>query len=187
MGVNEEKQDTAAAHEEFRRVDTSQTQPSLEYGKKNGASKPLLLLLGLIVLLVIGATGYLLRDKFTSSEEPTPTPRPSGGLETPVTQPTPTPSFDRSKYTLRVLNGTKTSGLAATVSAQLKDLGYTIDKTGNATNSAFTKTLVRVKKDSGTGLLEQLIKDLSPDYDLEEGGNLKDSDDVDAEVVLGTK
>lgn len=185
MDVNEESQGNESAHEEFRRVDTSQTQPSIEYSKKNGASKPLLLVLSLIVLLSIGATGYLLKDKFTSSEEPMSTPSPTGGLEAPITQPSPTPSFDRNKFTLRLLNGTKTSGLAATVSAKLKDLGYIINKTGNATNSAFTKTAVRVKKESSSGLLEQLIKDLSPDYSVEEAVNLKDSDTVDAEVILG--
>lgn len=185
MGVNEESQENESVHEEFRRVDTSQTQPSLEYGKKNGASKPLLLLLGLIVLLTIGATGYLLKDKFTSPE-PTPTPEQSGKLETPITQPSPTPSFDRSKYTLRILNGTKTSGLAASVSATLKDLGYGVDKTGNATNSAFTTTRIRLKGDI-SGLLEQLIKDLSPDYDAKESTPLKDSDSVDVEIILGAE
>ena len=185
--MNEENKENAAANEEFRRVDTSQTQPSIEYSKKNGASKPLLLVLGLIVLLTIGATGYLLKDKFTSSEEPTPTPNPSGRLEVPITEPSPSPSFDRAKFTLRVLNGTKISGLAATVSAKLKDLGYTIDKTGNATNSAFTKTAVRVKKDSSSGLLDQIIKDLSPDYDAGASVNLKDSDTVDVEIIIGAK
>lgn len=176
---------TAPVHEEFRRVDTNQTPDFSGLEKKDGASKPLLLLLGLIVLLAIGATGYLLKDKFTKPE-PTPTPTPV--LETPVEeQPTPTPAFDRSKFTLRILNGTKTSGLAASVSAKLKDLGYSVDKTGNATNSAFTKTALRIKKGSSAGLIEQLIKDLNPDYIAQESENLKDSDTVDAEIILGVE
>lgn len=179
----EDKIETAPEREEFKKVDTFQTSNYEGYNKKNGASKPLLLVLGLIVLLAIGATGYLLRDKFTRSE-PTPTPTPI--LETPVAEPSPTPSFDRSKFTLRVLNGTKTSGLAASAAAKLKDLGYQIGKTGNASNSAFPRAVVRVKE-SASGLLDQLVKDLSPDYDASDGGKLKDSDDVDGEVILGTK
>ena len=164
---------------QFRQVGNSS---SMEMNKK-GDSKALLLILGLIVLVVIGVTGFLLREKFTKSSQPSPSP-----LTEAATSPTPTPSpaFDRSKYTLRVLNGTKTGGLAASVSAKLKDLGYQIDKTGNATNSAFAVTLVRIKG-SASDLLDQLIKDLAPDYSASAGASLKDSDNVDAEVIIGAK
>jgi|SRR3989344_4861012 len=176
---------TPAVHEEFRRVDTQQSPDFTGYNKKDGASKPLLLILGLIVLLTIGATGYLLRDKFISAE-PTPTPASGGLLETPVTQPTPTPSFDRSAYTLRILNGTKTSGLAASVSAKLKDLGYVVDKTGNATSSAIAQTTIRLK-DAPEGLLDTLIKDLSDEYSAVAGKSLDEDDEVDAEVIIGAE
>ena len=177
--------DQEAVHQEFRRVDTNQTQTTGLYGSQNsgGPGKVLLLILGLIVLLAIGATGYLLRDKFTKSE---PTPTPTATLETPVSEetPTPTPSFDRSKYTLRVLNGTKTSGLAGSVSAQLKELGYNIGKTGNATSSAIGQTTIRIKGEP-EGLLETLIKDLSDDFDAISGKALDEDDEMDAEVILG--
>ncbi len=176
---------SSPAREEFRRVDTNQQTPSsgLYSSQKSGPGKPLLLILGLIVLLAIGATGYLLRNKFTKAE-PSPTPTPE--LQAPAAEPSPTPSFDRSKFTIRVLNGTSTSGLAGSESAKLKDLGYKIGKTGNATSSSTPRTLVKVKA-SASGLLDALIKDLKPDYDASDGGALKDSDDVDGEVVLGSK
>lgn len=159
---------------------------SLYAGKKNGASKPLLLVFGLIVLLVIGATGFLLRDKFTK-EEVVLTPAPESSLETPVNEPSPTPeAFDRGKYTLRVLNGTKTSGLAASEAAKLKELGYQIGKTGNATSSAIAQTTIRLKGEP-EGFLEALIKDLSADFEAVAGKALDSDDDVDAEVILGAK
>jgi len=177
--------DSASVHQEFRKVDTTQQTPSsgLYSSQKSGPGKVLLLVLGLIVLLAIGATGYLLRNKFTKAE-PSPTPTPE--LQAPAAEPSPTPSFDRSKFTIRVLNGTSTSGLAGSESAKLKDLGYKIGKTGNATSSSTPRTLVKVKA-SASGLLDALIKDLKPDYDASDGGALKDSDDVDGEVVLGSK
>ena len=156
--------------------------------REDGVTKAAVISIVVVVLILIGAAGFFLKtriDKLTA--EPSPTPLAETPIATATSTPEPTPSFDKSKYTIRVLNGTKTSGLAASVSAKLKDLGYTIDKTGNATNSAFTNTVVRVKKDSSTGLLEQLIKDLSPDYSAKESIKLKDSDTNDAEIILGTE
>lgn len=148
----------------------------------SSVSKALLILVGVVILLLIGTSIYLLRNKFTGSkEEEKPTT-----IEISSPSPYPTPQFDRSKFTLRILNGTKTSGLAASVSAKLKNLGYKTSKEGNATSSAFKRTEVRVKETS-QGLLEQLIKDLMPDYDATTGANLKDIDEVDGEVILGVK
>ena len=181
--MDEDRVESTSEHEEFKRVDTSQSQNLGEYNGKNGNSKPLLLLLGLIVLLAIGATGYLLRDRFTKVE---PTPTPTQVLETPQEKPTPTPSFERSKYIVKVLNGTKTAGLAASVSAKLKDLGYQVGKTGNATNSAFEKTIIKVKPDLSE-LSTALLEDLKAEYSADTGPNLKDNDTSDAEVILGVK
>ncbi|MBI4038323.1 LytR C-terminal domain-containing protein [Candidatus Daviesbacteria bacterium] len=150
----------------------------------SGVSKPALFMVGIIILLLIGTTGYLLRGKFSNSPS---LPSPSPSLEITTPEPSPTPlTLDRSKYTIRILNGTSKSGLAASISAELKDLGYKIGKTGNATNSAFLKTVVRVKE-GVIELSDQLIKDLSPDFEAEVGAPLKSSEDVDGEVILGAK
>lgn len=137
----------------------------------------------LVILLTLGATFYLLRNKFSAA---TQRGEPPSTIEITSSSPSPTPEFNRSQFTTRVLNGTKKTGLAASVSAKLKELGYKVGKTGNATSSAFDRSEVRVK-DKAQGLLEQLIKDLMPDYDAMAGASLKSDDTVDAEVILGTK
>lgn len=154
--------------------------------QSKGTSKLPLVIVGLLILLLIGGAAYLIRGKF--AEAPA-LPSPSPALETPliVTSPEPSPQvLDRSKYTLRILNGTSKAGLASSVSAKLKDLGYKVEKTGNATNSAFPQTLVRAKS-SLDDLIRQLIADLAPDFQAKEGDSLKNSDTVDAEVILGGK
>lgn len=166
----------------------SSNQPVFTTQKPSGGNKLHLVILALIGLLVIGATVVLLKggdnlNFFAKKPAKTPTPAPIS-ISSPT--PTPAPIFDRSQFSIRVLNGTSTSGLAATVSNRLKDLGYKIEKVGNATNSAFKRTQIRVKTDS-EGLHGQLIKDLSPDYDATSAGSLKTSEDVDGEVVLGLK
>jgi hypothetical protein len=155
--------------------------------RRGGGNKILLIILGIIVIILIAATAYLFRSKFSAEPQSSPTPSPK--LEQPVvvTTPEPTPqAIDRSQYTIRILNGTKTSGLAATVSAKLKDLGYKIERTGNATSSAFVKTAIRAKSNQDA-LISQLIKDLSPDYSGASSSALKANDPSDAEIILGTQ
>ncbi len=150
-------------------------------GRSNKLQLFILVLLG---LAVIGGTVYLLKSQFKNSSD-------QASVSSPVNSPSPLPSptaasIDRSKFKIRILNGTPKAGLAASVSAKLKDLGYQIDKTGNASNSAFTKTVLRTKT-SATGLGDRLVKDLAPDYDASPAGSLPDSDAADGEVTLGLK
>lgn len=153
--------------------------------KNNGGSKKGgLLILLVVALLVIGGSVFLLKSRLGLSNNPTSSP--SGApIASASPSVTPSPSFDRSKYKIRVLNGTKTSGLAASVSAKLVSLGYQSDKVGNATNSAFTTTVINAK--SGlSDLVNNLISDLAPQFSATAGGTLPDSDSADAEVILGT-
>jgi hypothetical protein len=76
--------------------------------------------------------------------------------------------------------------LAASAAATLKELGYQIDKTGNAPKQNVEKTEVRIKE-SAKGLDEGLLNDLRGSYDATLSGTLKDADTADAEVILGGK
>lgn len=155
--------------------------------KQANSNKPVhLIILVLVGLGVIGATVYLLKGGSLSKPTPSPTPEASVAVASPTPSPSPVVVIDRSKFSIRVLNGTAKSGLAASVSARLKALGYLTEKTGNATNSAFTQTVIRVKS-AAIGLLEQLIKDLQPDFEATSSSSLQVSDSADAEVVIGAK
>ena len=150
----------------------------------------------LLILMVVGAgvvaaTVYLLRGGtlFDIGSNSTATPSPSVAASAEPVPPSPSPApkaVDRSAYTIRVLNGTGKSGLAAKIAGQLKDLGYKTEKVGNATNSAFKQTVVRVKSGEDA-LLEQLVKDLSGDFEADGQASLKSSESVDAEIILGAK
>lgn len=151
---------------------------------RSGKKIPSLLGIG-IIILVIAISLFIFRGS-GEKVEPSPTPLPLSETE-PTPPPSPEASFDRSDYKVRVLNGTTTSGLAASTSAKIKDLGYKIEKTANATNSAFLKTVLRVKPDL-KDLLENLIKDLSVlKFEGEKGPDLKDSDTSDGEIILGVE
>lgn len=150
------------------------------------ANKFHLLILVIIGIAVIGFTIYILKGGFGEiSFTTTPSPSPSP-VESPSPIPTPSPEPDRAKFKVRILNGSGKTGLAKTVSDKLKGLGYQIDKTGNATNSAFLQTVVRTKS-SAESFIPQIVKDLSPEFDAAGNTSLKDSDTVDIEVILGAK
>jgi hypothetical protein len=156
--------------------------------RRRGISKFHVLLLIVIGLVVIGATVYLLKNQFKNNlaflNKATPTPQATSE-PTAVPSPTTAPvSLDRTKFKIRVLNGTPTTGLAASVAAKLKEVGYQQDKVGNASNSSFLKTQVKVKP-GNNDLADQLIKDLSDKFSAVLSGDLKDSDAADGEVIIG--
>lgn len=170
----------------YSRYDQGGYSNQFSSNKPNRSSKWHIIVLLIIGVVVIGGTVFLLKKQLkqtpsTNSVEINQAPTP-----TPIPTPIPTPSFDRAKFKVRVLNGTPKTGLAASVSAKLKGLGYQPERVGNATNSAFARTILKVKA-SAPGLFEQLMKDLSPDFDASSAGSLKDSDAADGEVILGTK
>lgn len=150
------------------------------------ANKFHLLILVVIGIAVIGFTVYILKGGFGQiSMNSQPSPSPSA-QESASPTPTPTPEPARSELKVRVLNGSGKTGLAKTVSDKLSGLGYQVDKTGNATNSAFTQTIVRVKTEKES-FIAQLVKDLLPEFDATGNTSLKDTDDVDVEIILGAK
>lgn len=154
--------------------------------KSGSSTKWHLFILVVLGLIVIGVTVYLLRGNIASftASEPSPTPTPLTVEPTPSPTPSPTPVVDRSKYKVRILNGSGKTGLAASISAKLKELGYQTERVGNATNSAFKTTNIR-SKSGAVEVVEQLIKDLLPDFTATSSGTLRDSDAADLEVILG--
>lgn len=168
-----------------------QRSPALDgvYGHPRKGKESNLLHLIILILIgagVIGATVFLLKGGSLGGGTSKPSPSPAS----PVAQlPTPSPTpqaIDRSKYTVNVLNGTGKTGLAATVMTKLIGLGYKSGKTANATSSAIEQTTVRVKPALAT-VAAQLVQDLVPDYAAIVAADLKASDVVDLEVVLGLK
>jgi hypothetical protein len=156
--------------------------------KGGGGNRMHLLILVGLGLLVIGATIYLLKGGDVSSLRATATPAPAPTTAAVATPASTQSTLNRSSIKIRVLNGTTKSGLAGSVAEKLKGLGYQIDKTANATNSAFTQTVVRVKEGSQAATLQEtLSKDLSPDYSVSSATSLKEADTVDAEIILGSK
>lgn len=151
-----------------------------------GPSK-LVLLIPVVVLLLVGGSIVLFKDKFSfilgregnPAVSVTPTPSP---IPTPTV--TPTPAFDRSQAQVRILNGTTKTGAAATLGKKLEGLGWKILETGNASKKGVLKTEIHIKEGSQAASTA-LASDLSSDYQASVSATLKKSDKADLEVVIG--
>lgn len=164
---------------------------SFDYNLDSGKSRKWqYLVIGLVALITVAVIVFLLKNQYIpfvgspskvviSSPSPTPSP-------TPVPTPTPIPDIDRSQFKIRVLNGTTTSGLAASVADKLKALGFKIDKVGNNSNQSVAQTTIRVKPNNAS-LSAQLVRDLTGQFEATIGADLKASDSGDGEVVIGAK
>jgi hypothetical protein len=155
------------------------------------ANKFHLLILVVIGVVVIGFTVYILKGGFGDINIGTPAPSPSPfatATPEPTPTPTPEPTVDRGEFTVKVLNGTSTSGLAGTIRDKLKELGYKTATPGNAADSDVTQTEIRVKDGTASAeLLQRLTLDLAPTYEAKEGEKLDKKAAYDAEVIIGTK
>lgn len=167
------------------------TNPEASRAKKSNL--PILILAG-VTLGVIAVTIFILKGgtvtvSFKKDAAASPTPNPEAApivSEQPSSPTPPAVSFDRTKYKLRVLNGTTKAGLASSEADKLKNLGYQIDKTGNAPTQSIKQTVVKIKSQQKE-LLDQLVLDLAPGFEATSGSSLSDDDTVDGEIVLGSK
>lgn len=94
-------------------------------------------------------------------------------------------TFDRSKWSLEVLNGSGVAGLAKTSADKLVGLGYKIIKVGNSSKSNVTVTEILVSEELSEKS-EDLLKDISDNFKQATiSGALKDST-ASARIIVGS-
>ncbi|MDO8429614.1 MAG: hypothetical protein Q7S88_03215, partial [Candidatus Daviesbacteria bacterium] len=74
----------------------------------------------------------------------------------------------------------------ATLGDSLKEDGWDVVRVGNATLKGVKQTIVRVKKEA-SDLAYVLVSDLKGDFEASISADLKETETVDAEVVIGER
>jgi hypothetical protein len=138
--------------------------------QKSGGAKTLLIV-GILVL--VGILGFVIYKSASSKKdevltEATPfdnltTEDTTVATSTPVATATPKPA-DKSTVSIEIQNGTGISGEAAYLQTQLKALGYTDIKVGNATTTDATATVVTFSKDLAQSIVDEITLKLKSIY-----------------------
>lgn len=183
-----------------------QLSQTYEYGQpppRKRSPKKLLLLIGAVLIILVGLNAIRMLG---SKNEPTPTSSPTPAIEEfsaleestpePTIEPTSTPTpkanpvdsatgLDRSELSIRIENGSGAAGAAGTASTYLKNLGYNVVSTGNASNFDYTDVTIQVKS-SEKDFLPLLNKDLSKEYSVGSAtSDLSATASADALVIIG--
>lgn len=170
--------------------------PTVNETKKSGGPK-MFLIVGILILVAI--LGFVIYKSATSKSEDTPEPTPFDNLtdttqnvSTPVATATPTPvgtpkaSIDKSKIKIEVQNGTGTPGDAAYLQTQLKSLGYTDVKAGNATEQNATTTTVTFSSKLDASIVSEITQKLNALY-ATVSTKTSSTQTFDVVVITGTK
>jgi hypothetical protein len=148
----------------------------------------------LIVLIIIGALVFAFfrgigpfgQLRGGESEIASPTPEVSSSL---ISEPSPSPQaeVDRSKPSIRVLNGSGVAGVASSVKDVLEELGWVVSSIGNADEYEFDQTQITFKE-GFSEYEDALVADLSDNYSvIVSSDELDATDSADIEVVVGSK
>ncbi len=144
--------------------------PTVGAPKKSGGAKTLLII---GILILVGILGFAIYKSASNSNDVSTEPTPFDNLTTPsedgagISTPTPaaTPkAADKAKVAIQVQNGTGVSGEAAYLQTQLKNLGYTDIKVGNASTQDLTSTQVTFSKTLDSGIVSELTQKLNSLY-----------------------
>lgn len=94
--------------------------------------------------------------------------------------------IDLSQYSIEILNGSGTPGVAGELEGVLEDAGYNVTTTGNADSYDFKKTQVNYKASVSSEFKKALDKSLKSIYaDIVEE-ELDSSSEVDVQIIVGT-
>jgi cytoskeletal protein RodZ len=149
---------TTAPNESVTFSPLPQAQPSSKFPK---------VIILVVILIILGIGGYLIfkRGGQSNEEEISPTTEPliEGGESSPIATTTPAP-VDKTKIKIEVQNGTGIGGEAAYLSDQLKLLGYTNVKAGNAEDQTYTATVVTFVKTIPTSVQDEITGKLKAIY-----------------------
>lgn len=140
----------------------------------------LIFLVLLVILILVGL--YFLGSQNVHSHQQTAQSAASP-TDVPTATSTPTPVLERSGVSVTILNGSGKRGVAGEISTYLKDLGYTIEKTGNATRFNYEGVTLFVSEEKKE-YLSLLEKDLSDKF-ASVSASMSATLTTDAEVIVG--
>lgn len=143
------------------------------WSNKRGKFLTLIFTIGILSAIVGGIAIY--KQALTSNQKTTETtPSSTPSVEIPLNQ-----------YTLRILNGSGTAGVAVNMKKVLVDKGYQVVEIGNA-DTKHEETLIEGKVSVNKSFLSDL-KNIMATYSANiKEDTLQNSESVDIQIILGS-
>lgn len=178
----EKEEQVEETQEDIKKVGSDTNESIAFYPRLEKKKSKKTLYLVIILILILAFLGFLFKHRIKSfvvgEAKPSPTP-----VSTPIPTPTPNPLI-RSDWSLEVLNGTTSSGLAKKISDKLVSLGYPVVKSGNADKSTYTQTQIFIKKDL-MDKIDLVVADLKDTVKIASvSGELKEGT-ASARIIIG--
>lgn len=176
--------ETAPTPKESIFEDTPAMEYTLPQGEKKSGKK--IIIIGIFIVLIIAGIALWLFLNFKkdpkTAEEKTETNQNQIIETSPPPEEKPAASFDRTKFTLEILNGSGIAGAAKKIADKLSPLGYEIIKVGNAEEIEITQVYLSSGMES---FKSEFLKDLEADFkEASISGELKDST-ASARIIIG--
>lgn len=185
------KQTVLVTPEEEKEVELDNTEEQLEESDDEPKKSRKGLWINLIIVfigsfLIVTFFLFLRQKKLDEIKQLEEANKPS---PTAVVSPSPTQvAVDVSAYTISVLNGSGKAGEAAKAKTLLVGEDYTVEIVGNASESTYDKTVIKVKKSVPSAFVDALKKSLEPSYVLDPiVAELADTKNTDVEIIIGSE
>ena len=175
---------------------SSENKPPLENTTPDHKKSKLWIILAFVVIIAaFGAGLYYFRQEvilksLEKKEEPSPTPSQiSEPKESEAADATESAEIkaDPSQYSIKVLNGSGTAGVAAKVRDILEEADFVVKDIGNADASTYEKTVIKAKKDVSKEFLDILRLELGKLYLLDSNEELEEDEGVDVVIIIGSQ
>lgn len=141
----------------------------------------------LLILLAVGAGVWLYTQGFKKDQNNRATPSPAvQQTQESSAQPTPVQEINLKDYKIKVLNGSGIAGEAAKLKDLLGQEGFTVESTGNADNSDYTKTIVEAGKNVPADAVNKLKEILSKSYSVSNVQELTDTKEASILIIIGS-
>ncbi len=179
----EKKEEKLDSLSDFAPLEARET--DLSEMEKKSSKHVLLLVIVAIISFGLGlgvsyAVGKVFMGQSQSIATASPTPTASSSAT-----PSPTPSINRADITVEILNGSGIKGAAASAEKVFEDLGYTVERVGNADKSDYEESVVLVKSDADESLSELILSDIKDSYTASISATLQSSATVDVRFIVG--
>lgn len=172
-------------------IETENTTVNIPVEEKKRPKNFIMLFLVFVIGTFIGAGlifVYLTRFSKTKSNVPNEQDSSAEVSVSPIpTQETTKAPVDLKKYSIEVLNGSGTSGLAGNLKTTLETEGFNVLSSGNATNSSFIETVIRSKTNVDQSFVEKLKSILDKSFVVTETPDLLDTEKSDVVIIIGSK